>query len=356
MSFGVAIVAGAARTPLGLALAGSAAAVRARISRIAEHPFMVDAQGEPVRGAIDALLPPQLQGGERLLALAAAALDDLLQGLPQELTGRSALPVLLAVPQHRPGFSADDEARLLAQLAQRYASGAARPLALRVPERGHAGALYGIGLACEWISAGKMDLCLVGGVDSYFQADTIDWLIEEDQLAMANRRTGFHPGEGAGFVLLAGERWLQSQPALRAAALVRGHQSALETALIKTDAVNQAKAMTQAIQGAARGLRDGEAVDQTWCDLNGERYRTDEWSYVLLRSPQVFRQRHGQPTRYTTTADLWGDAGAASGALMAGLALRSWARGYAEGPFSLAFGGSEGGLRSAVVLERPGAP
>jgi 3-oxoacyl-[acyl-carrier-protein] synthase-1 len=347
MNPGVAIVAASARTPLGLCLASSAAAVRGCISIIAEHPFMVDSQGEPVRGAMDALISPQLQGGERLLALADAALQEVLETWsPGDQVERS-LPVLLAVPEHRPGFGPDDEVWLVNQFEAR----SQRPIAVRVTERGHAGALHGIGLASEWIAQEKLDVCLVGGVDSYFHADTVDWLINCDQLAMQDRRTGFFPGEGAGFVVLASDRHLREHPRLPVLARVRGHASALETSLIKTDDVNLAKALTGAVQGAARHLRPGEAVDQIWCDINGERYRTDEWSYVLLRSPQVFRQRHGQPTSYFTTADLWGDTGAAGGALMTGLALRAWQRGYDEGPFTLLFAGSERGLRSALVLE-----
>jgi hypothetical protein len=45
------------------------------------------------------------------------------------------------------------------------------------------------------------------------------------------------------------------------------------------------------------------------------------------------------------------DTGAAGGALMTGLALRAWQRGYDDGPFTLLFAGSERGLRSALVLE-----
>jgi 3-oxoacyl-[acyl-carrier-protein] synthase-1 len=139
---------------------------------------------------------------------------------------------------------------------------------------------------------------------------------------------------------------------MRALAIVRGCYSTMENSLIKTDEINLARALTSAVDEAAKSLYAGEAIDDIWCDLNGERYRTDEWSYVLLRSPHVFRQIHGQATTYQIAADVWGDMGAASGALIAGLAVRSWERGYAGGPFALTFSGSEAGLRTAVVLQR----
>jgi 3-oxoacyl-[acyl-carrier-protein] synthase I len=345
----VVIVAVGARTPLGLCMASSAAAVRARISRIADHPYMVDIKGDPVRGAIDALIDPGIQGLPRLVALATGAFEDLTNQLPEEIRLRASnTTVLLATPEHRPGFTPEDEHRLLQEL-RRHTDHA---VAWQIGERGHAGALHAIGIAAEWITSGKLDFCIAGGVDSYFDAETIDWLTAQNQLAGASSRTGFFPGEGSCFIALASRRYANANPGMRALAIVRGCYSTMENSLIKTDEINLARALTSAVDEAAKSLYAGEAIDDIWCDLNGERYRTDEWSYVLLRSPHVFRQIHGQATTYQIAADVWGDMGAASGALIAGLAVRSWERGYAGGPFALTFSGSEAGLRTAVVLQR----
>jgi len=57
------------------------------------------------------------------------------------------------------------------------------------------------------------------------------------------------------------------------------------------------------------------------CDLNGERYRSTEYTYALLRTEELFvKTRVGHP------ADCWGDVGAASGPLFASLALPAVAR------------------------------
>src|SRR5450755_2733775 len=71
------IVGVAARTCLGSDAAASAAAVRGAISGRAEHPFMVDKAGEPIFVARDSLLPPDLLGSERLVAVARDPLDQL---------------------------------------------------------------------------------------------------------------------------------------------------------------------------------------------------------------------------------------------------------------------------------------
>ncbi len=176
-------------------------------------------------------------------------------------------------------------------------------------------------------------------------------LAENDQLASEASRSPFAPGEGACLLAMMSSR-LSTTARMPALAWLRGAHSAQESALIKTDDINQAKALTAVVDQAAANLRlPEEAVDEVWCDLNGERYRTDEWSYVLQRSPHVFRQEHGKAVTYQMASDCWGDMGAASGALLTMLAVQSWRRTYARGARALVFSGSEGGLRSAVVLE-----
>ena len=91
-----------------------------------------------------------------------------------------------------------------------------------------------------------------------------------------------------------------------------------------------------------------EAVDTIYCDINGERYRSEEWGFVCMRLPTIARD-----FGYELSADSWGDLGAASGPVFCNLALQAWARGYARGPRALVWCGSESGLRGAVVLEAP---
>ena len=108
--------------------------------------------------------------------------------------------------------------------------------------------------------------------------------------------------------------------------------------------------LAAAIAGATASLRlPQEAVDTVFCDINGERYPSHEWGMAVLRTPEVFAT-----TAYESPANLWGDMGAAWGALGCTLAVRAWARGYARGPRALVWGSSDGGLRGAVVLQQLG--
>ncbi|PRP93614.1 hypothetical protein [Enhygromyxa salina] len=101
--------------------------------------------------------------------------------------------------------------------------------------------------------------------------------------------------------------------------------------------------------GALAGLRlPAEAAGMIFSDINGERYRSEEWGFVALRAPEAFGS-----SSYEAPVDCWGDVGAASGALFGVLSVRSWARGYALGSRALLMTGSTSGLRGAILLAQP---
>ncbi len=332
------IVALSARTPVGLTPETAAAAVRAGISGIVEHPFMVDSIGEPIRGAVDARLDPTLLGWQRTLALAEAALGSMNRRLAAlGLVGDQPPRILLGIPESRPGWT------------ERYAEAVRAALGPTVEDvaRGHAAGLQGLVFAHEQIAAGALDWCVVGGVDSYFEPETLGWLTSYRQLKTATSRAAFFPGEAASFVAVAGEDAVR-RFGLTSLGRIRGAASAMEDALIKTEAVNVGRGLTEAIRRASESLC-GERIDEIYCDINGERYRTEEWGFAVLKISEYLVDG----SEYTLPVSSWGDVGAASGPLFAILATRAWARGYARGPLALLWAGSESGLRSAVVLEQP---
>ena len=105
-----------------------------------------------------------------------------------------------------------------------------------------------------------------------------------------------------------------------------------------------------AIAGATHPLRlPHEKIATTYCDINGERRRSEEFFYVPLRLSAPFIDAN----RYESPADAWGDVGAASGPLYVALAVASAERGYARGPHVLAWTSSDGGTRAAVTLTLP---
>ena len=347
MAATVCIVANGARTALGLGAPQSAAAYRARIGAAALHPFMIDRAGDPMTLAMDCELDPGLTGGARMLPMARAALREACEVFESDARPLGRVDVLLALPQARPGFSVDDAQALGASLA----ATCGLPIEigeLRTSMLGHAGGLVLLGLATERLRCGAAEMCLVGGVDSYHHPDTLDWLDDNRQLVGAVSRSGFVPGEAAGFCLLMTEATLERarRPAL---ASVRAVASGRETRLIKTRELCFGAALTAVVEKLSAGLQARvESVTTVICDINGERYRAEEWGFACLRVGQHFND----PTAYWSPADCWGDVGAASGPLFAMLACEAARRGYAQGSLDLVWAGSESGLRAGAMLQR----
>lgn len=346
MTIPVDIVATGARTPIGLRSAPAAAAVRAGISGLGTHPFMVDQVGDPMPAAMDALLDPRLTGVDRLLALAEPALREACAPLARrDPKDRLRLPMYLGLPEVRPGFSQEDAAAVRAGLTRL----GRLPVAIsdvHVLAGGHAAGLAALAAAVERIRSGECEACLVGGVDSYFHPDTMEWLDANRQLVGAVSRSGFVPGEAAGFCLVAtaSARERLTLPA-RARVLTGGVSR--ETSVIKTTELCLGEGLTSAVRSALDTLPPSvRRINAVICDINSERYRGEEWGFVCLRLPDCF----DDPTAYVSPADAWGDVGAASGPLFAMLACEAAARGYAAGPTTLAWASSESGLRAAAVL------
>ncbi len=336
----VPVVAVGARTLVGYHAASTAAAIRCELRNLQNHPFMVDRLGNPIRMGLDDGLAGNQVGAVRLVVMARSALKEALATV--DLARASRVDVIVALPEGRPGFT-DANAGWVA----REVTHGLVPRPAEVGARGHAGSLDALRDAAERIEDGRSELCIVVGVDSYVAPETIDWLQANRRLAGEDNRDGFVPGEAGACVVLA-------RPSLGFSPLahVRGAHSTREKVSIAADEEVLGRGLTEAIRGATASLRlPTEAVDDVYCDLNGERYRTDEWGFAALRTSRAFRS-----IAYTMTSSCVGDVGAAHGALGCVLAVRSWARSYANGSRALVWGGSDQGLRAAVVLEEePGA-
>jgi 3-oxoacyl-[acyl-carrier-protein] synthase-1 len=335
----VPIVAIGARTPVGYRADSSAAAIRCELRRIVEHPFMMDGLGDAIRMGLDDGLDVDQLSAVRLVVMGRSALKEALSGLG-DLRG-ARLDVLLALPEVRPGFTDANSGWVAREIGH-----ALVPRPIELAARGHAGALDALREAAQRIETGRAELCAVVGVDSYVTPDTVAWLDTANRIARKGNRDGFTPGEAGACVVVA-NRWL-GFPALAA---LRGAHSAVEKITIHGAEEVLGLGLTEAIGGATASLRlPDEAIECVYCDLNGERYRTEEWGFAILRTSRALRT-----VQYEMTSTCIGDVGAAHGALGCILAARAWARGYANGPRALVWGSSEAGLRSAVVLEKVGA-
>ncbi|MFZ5601607.1 MAG: beta-ketoacyl synthase N-terminal-like domain-containing protein [Pseudomonadota bacterium] len=350
MNLPLAMIATGARTPLGLDSANAAAAVRAALSSCGEHPFMIDQAGDPMPASMDAILEPGLPCRERMLVMAQAALQEACGPLAQR-EGVQRIPLLLGLPEPRPGFGETDGHWLHDQLLRK--TDLPVPVSdIRAYMSGHGATLFLLDQARQEVAEGRYDGCLVGGVDSYFHPDTMDWLDRNRQLVGTVSRSGFVPGEGAGFVLLMTPATAQ-RAGLHPLGMITGTAAEWENKLIKTQDINLGEGLIRAVNGAVSAvLPPHDTIHSIYCDINGERYRGEEWGFVCLKLAHYF----ADPTGYCSPADCWGDMGAASGGLLLALATQAAQRGYAAGSRSLMWTGSEHGLRAAAVLDAPVIP
>jgi 3-oxoacyl-[acyl-carrier-protein] synthase I len=343
----LAIIGCGARTPLGLDRVSSAAAVRAGVSAIDEHPYMIDRFGDPMKVTRDLFLPERALGEERMDELALAAAREALE----PLAGRDVppIPVILNVGEPRPGqtdgTARDVGKRLAGALQSTHPISTVTPIA-----EGHAGGLFALEQAAKAIREGRIEMALVGGVDSYLHHDTLEWLDDLEQLHSENNIYGFCPGEAAGFLLLTTPR-MASQLHRRPLTTLVSEGSGQEKNLIKTDDIVLGEGLSDAFRAtyeAAFGTEEKHIrpANRILCDMNGERYRGNEYGFAVLKNTAFFENA----ADFEAPADCWGDVGAATGPLLISLAIEASARGYSKGPVTLIWSSSEKGLRSAVLL------
>lgn len=340
----IAIVGIGARCAVGLQARTAAAAVRAGVTGFGDHPYAIDQAGDPIVVARDPILDVALQGPERFVALARPALFEALAPLAERGIGTTALPVMIGLPEPRPGLPECDAA--LAQLAAEVTRAALDGSRVTTLPRGNAAGLLAMRQARELLLAGQDRFCVAGGVDSYLSVDTLEWLDAQGMLKSSANRNGFLPGEAAGFCLLASAATAQAFE-LPVLAWLETAGRAVEASPIRTRTVCVGRGLSDAIEQALAPLRmPQDQVDESICDMNGEPYRSEEFAFTVLRTQKSFVDF----SRFVTPADCWGDVGAASGPLFAGLAIASQLRGYAKGPRTMLWASSEGGDRAAVVL------
>jgi 3-oxoacyl-[acyl-carrier-protein] synthase-1 len=343
-SSNIPIIGTGARTPLGLDAPSTAAAVRAGMSAMHEHPFMIDRYGDPMIVTADADLTVELGGVDRLITLALTPAIEALEPLPRRIRTTVSVSVLVALPEDRPGRPRDLENIFL------QGFGACLEKEIKVQEitcqaMGNAGGLACLENAQSLISSGASEYCLVGGVDSYLEPETLEWLDSQEQLHSEGTIWGFCPGEGAGFCLLTSHR-LADRLDLHPSIELLSASRAIEPNLIKTETVCIGEGLSEAFRKVLSFLPQGCRVSQAICDMNGEPYRANEYGFAMLRTATRFEEGAG----FETPADCWGDVGAASGPLFAVLASFSATKGYSAGPFTFLWASSEGGIRASALL------
>jgi 3-oxoacyl-[acyl-carrier-protein] synthase I len=329
-----------ARTALGFNAMASAAAVRCGISGVGVHQAFVDKADEPMAFACDAALDTGVTVTVRMSQMLLSAVSEGLGAVSTEHE-RARIACWIGLPEPRLGLPAE-----IASSISAAASNAFGFSAIHVLQNGHAAGLMALQAAAQKISLGEADVCIAAGVDSYVAPETLDWLDGNGWLMSSTNRNGFPPGEAAGACLLASRSEAQ-RLGLPVFATLIAASTTIEPHAIRGKEVCVGEGLTAALRAVVAGLRlPQEEVTATYCDLNGERYRNEEFVYTLLRVQEAYVDAHD----YLCPADCWGDVGAASGPLFAALAVVAMSRGYSKGVRPVLWAGSESGYRAALLL------
>jgi len=330
------ITAFGAVTAIGLSAPAVAAAARSGIAGFGNHRYMVDSAGDPMVVAEVPGVARDASTEDRILHLTERALAPVLGAIGQE---PRAADVFVGVPLGRAGVTRG-LARRLQDLVAAHPTG--RSVQLSIIEGGHSAGLTAMIRSAQRVASGAASVAIGGGVDSLLDPDGLECFEADERLHTGRNPWGFIPGEAACFcAVMNGDEARRRQ--LHGVQIV-GFGEAIERHNIFADTVCTGEGLVCAIEQA---LAAGDKpIDHTICDLNGEPYRADEYSFALIRLRPRFSAAH----TFATPADCWGDAGAASGPLFALLATAQHAGQYAAGPRTLIWTSSDSGERAAMVL------
>lgn len=350
-------------SPLGLDARQTALVLRAK--KMAPEKASFGDRGGFVLGNVRSRrLPASLVGRNRLIELAAPALAEAMRGLP---SNPGPLPLFLSLPPRR----SEAEEPLGSDFFEVLGKRANVQIALESSEPfpiGHAGFAAALDRALTFLAAAavpaplqglqfgrlgkapepaapakpKPMYAIVGGVDSYHDPAVLEALDKERRVNADGTWDGFTPSEAAAFVVVA-----LPNVQLPTVGKVLGVGLGMEK---PEDAQNPtfAEAATELVRNVATNLR----VPVPWVlpDVNGERHRVKEWTFVRIRNSEAFDDAATVEMRL---CDELGDVGAASGAVHTAFACSAWKLGFAPGDQALVLLAADGPARGAIALGAP---
>lgn len=336
-----------ARTPLGRDAAQTGLLLRTGVPALAAAP-LVDEEGEQVTMSFDPTLDPYASGEERAARLACAALEEAIDPLGDE-SHMFSRRLILCVDQPLRPLARGDAApgARLASRVETWADELSPGIAFEVCGRGAASAAYALGSGLEALAARKLDVLVVGGAHSDHDPETIAALGSQGRLFSPQNLDAVIPGEAAAFVAIMREdtaRRLDLEPAVRIAGIGTGVARARHD---NDESAYEADALIGAIRSAAEELSEAQ-LQAGWVltDHTFETRRIYEWQTMMTRTHALW----GAPYHVESPAQRIGNLGAAAMPLQMVLASEGWRRGYAPSAIAVAYAGSDGGERGAILM------
>jgi 3-oxoacyl-[acyl-carrier-protein] synthase-1 len=326
---------------VGLDAASSCAAIRARLARVQEIPFM-NRMGQPVVAAVAREIAPERIGHERLAPLLARAVRECAENARSAGAPAGELPPLLV------GMDSADRPDYPEGFAGRFLQDVQAELGIPLSKESQvfpedtAGFFRALGAARTLLESRKAEACIVAAVDSLANGPALNWLQDRGRLKMEKHPDGIIPGEAAAAL------WVE-RPKSGAASIaqIRGFGFGEEPSVLKKGEPHRSEGMTQALRAALSDARtELSRIDFRVGGMTGERKGFMEASTAVARVQKV----HKDDFELWVPAEKLGDVGAALPACMAVVAATGIRRGYAPGKSAVLFVASRTPVRSACVM------
>jgi len=336
-------------TPLGANVEMTAAAVRAGISAYQEIDYF-DKNYNAIKmamvpeAALENCLNEVLLKGDisakqaRMLQLATCALYE----LTPILSNINKVPLFLAGPEQ---LNVNDHG-INKQFLENIEHQSGIDIDLensRIISSGRAGGLSSIQLAFRYFESIDQDYVLVGGIDTFYDKPVLDALDNADRLLCGAAKDGFVPGEGAGFLLLTRSAVLAARYDNQIVFLCEPGNGT-ESGHLMSEQPYRGEGLDQAFKQALQNYT-GPEIATIYASMNGEHHWAKECGVALLRNKPHFQDA----VTVEHYADCYGDLGAATASVLAGIITEKIKKGQSNAP-SLIYCSSDRAQRTAVVM------
>ena len=324
---------------------------RAELTCFSESPFFCS-NGQRVTMGHIRMLPPRAQGGARLVSMVERLFKELRLFTDKLPRGAKVAVVICLAERYAekvatPRMRAQRE--LLTRSVEKALAETGLTTTLSFQTRGHAALAHAMVEVVPLLASRRVDAALVGGLDTSYDAEVIEALLEENRLFDGENLDSIIPGEGGAFSLLATAEVLR-RAGLEPTARIEGVATAVEPAPQTTDLPTQAVGRTFVMRVLADQMAAARRkVDHWLLDLNNERYRMEEWQQAF---PRATAQVSTEGTRFELLPALLGDLGAATLPTALIVAAEGLSRGQSGFESCIASASSVGPDRGAILLSR----
>lgn len=341
------VVGSGARTPLGLNAIESAFLYRTGHAGMREAAIL-DENEEPTTMCLVPTLDPYTSGADRAIALAEPALVEAL-GQLGEFAKQLRIKVVVGVDEPLDAKAPDalePATRIGVALRGAARRVAHENVALEIVPGGPTGPGLRIEDLAAELTAGTVDVTVLGGVHTDYDVSRVRWLEQQGRLFSSGNLDALIPGEAAAFVLLADPR-VARRFALPELARILAVGSARERARPDNDeSAFEATGLTFAARKVLTPLGDdGPRVGWMLSDLTFEMRGVHEWQAVATRHQKYLCE----PQYADFPAHRLGHLGAAAVPLQLMLVAEAWRHGFGAHSHALLFAGNDAGERVALL-------